>query len=123
MVNTKHNKAKIKKMQAGMKQSIQQIGTGAWNTTLMMPLQSSGTPHRGTAAVPQGGTGACGNTAPREDRHQLKRYFKRVLTSVNKIRVKSARSIHLATHVEGGLIQLRKGEKGKEGEKGQDIPN
>ena len=65
MVNTKHNKAKIKKMQAGMKHSIQRIGTGAWNTTLMMPLQSSGTPHRGTAAVPRGGTEACGNSSPR----------------------------------------------------------
>ena len=94
-------------MQAGMKQSIQQIGTGAWNTTLMMPLQSSGTPHRGTAAVPQGGTGACGNTAHREDRHQLKRYFTQ-LQIMRSVRAEREREFLTQGQIilKGGVILL-----------------
>ena len=67
-------------------------------------LQSSGTligycslgaPHRVLLPFHGAEQELVEDTAHREDRPQLKRYFKRVLTSVSKITVKTARSIHL----------------------------
>ena len=58
-------------------------------------LQSSGAPHRVLLPFHGAEQELVEDTAHQEDRPQLKRYFKRVLTSVSKITVKTARSIHL----------------------------
>lgn len=93
MVKTKHNKAK--KNQVGMKHSIQQIGTGGQKATLIMPLKSYRVPSSGLLYNFTRQNRNLRKTQPhRQEKHPLKKYFKRILTYTSKIRVKTARTIH-----------------------------